>query len=739
MLRMANCKNVTIASLLAMVVSVVVSCAPTKFVGENDYLLKSNIVKSDDRDFDAKVLEPYCVQHSNSKWFSLAKVPLGIYSMSGRDSTKWINRTLKRIGKAPVIYNPMKTEKSCLNMVAAMKSMGYLQANVSSEVSKNKKKAIVTYNVNPGRLYAIDSVRYIIEDETLTSILDIKDLSKRGLKRGMAFSNENLDNERKRLSKILLDNGYYKFNKDFIHYIVDTLGKDGKVDIELHLIKYRSSNNSPETPHKQYFVNEITYRGSDGSRLPIRQRVLQSNTIIQARMPFSASDVQNTYNNFARLQAVRYTNIHFDELPDTCLLNCEIQVNSRKPNSISFQPEGTNTAGDFGAAASLTYTNNNLFRGSETFSVQLRGAFEAITGLEGYNNENYVEYGIETKLSFPRVIAPFLSKRFKRRNRLKSELLFSYNLQNRPEFHRRVMTAAWRYHWNIKKTFYRFDLLDINYVHMPWISSTFKEEYLDNASNRNAILRYNYEDLFILKTGLNFSYSDSKNAVRSNLELGGNLFNMLSNLCNAKRNENGQYTLFNIAYAQYIKGDFDYTHLVRFDSKNTLALHFGLGIAYPYGNSNILPFEKRYFSGGANSVRGWTVRSLGPGKFKGTDGKIDFINQTGDMKLDLNMELRTYLFWKFNGAFFIDAGNIWTLKDYKDQPGGQFKFNEFYKQIAVAYGLGIRLNLDYFIMRVDFGMKAINPVYENKKQHFPIIDPSMRRDLAVHFAVGMPF
>jgi len=168
-------------------------------------------------------------------------------------------------------------------------------------------------------------------------------------------------------------------------------------------------------------------------------------------------------------------------------------------------------------------------------------------------------------------------------------------------------------------------------------------------------------------------------------------------------------------------------------------MHVGLGIAYPYGNSKVLPFEKRYFSGGANSVRGWGVRELGPGRYKGTDGNIDFINQTGDMKLDLNAELRTFLFWKFNGAFFVDAGNIWTLKYYEEQKGGQFRFDEFYKQIAVSYGLGLRLNLDYFVIRLDMGMKAINPVYDNKRQHFPILNPNFGRDMALHFAVGLPF
>ena len=324
---------------------------------------------------------------------------------------------------------------------------------------------------------------------------------------------------------------------------------------------------------------------------------------------------------------------------------------------------------------------------------------------------------------------------------MQSELLFSYNLQNRPEFHRRVLTSSWRYHWKNSsgKKSYRLDLIDMNYVYMPWISLTFKNDYLDNVTNRNAILRYNYENLFILRTGLNIAYNDGTNAIRSNFEIGGNFLDLVSHALHSRRNDIGQYTLFNIAFAQYLKGDFDYTHLFHIDSRNILAMHIALGVAYPYGNSQVLPFEKRYFSGGANSVRGWNVRGLGPGKFHGTDGRIDFINQTGDMKLDMNLELRTYLFWKFNGAAFIDAGNVWTIKDYKDQPGGQFRFNEFYKQIAMAYGLGLRLNLDYFVMRLDFGMKAINPAYSDGERHYPIAHPDFGRDLSVHFAVGMPF
>ena len=382
-----------------------------------------------------------------------------------------------------------------------------------------------------------------------------------------------------------------------------------------------------------------------------------------------------------------------------------------------------------------------MFKGSELLSIQLRGAFEAITGLEGYDNHDYEEYNVEAKLLFPRFLAPFLSKTFKRRSSATSEVNLSWNMQNRPEFHRKVFSAGWRYRWTntTRRTTYNLDLIDLNYVYMPWISKTFKEDYLDDYSNRNAILRYNYEDLFIMKIGFGLTYRDATQSLRANVETAGNILKFMAPMTGMERNEDGQYKLFNIAFAQYAKFDFDYSKTFVLDPKNRIVLHSGIGIAYPYGNSDILPFEKRYFSGGANSVRGWSVRELGPGSFKGSDGRIDFINQTGDMKIDLNAELRTHLFWKFDGAAFIDAGNIWTLRAYEEQPGGQFKLDEFYKQIAMSYGLGLRLNFDYFIIRMDMGMKAVNPSYTNSKQHYPITNHDMGRDFTFHFAVGMPF
>ena len=715
------------------------ACSATKFISDGDYLLDQVEVKSAQKDFNVSLLEPYVRQKANSKWFSLFKIPLATYSLSGTDTIRWINRMLKNIGEAPVVYDTVMAERSCEALRSAMSNMGYLHSEVELQTRRKGKKVRVTYILKPGEPYYLRNVRYDIADDSIRALLDAD--RQYTLRTGAPFTVERLDAERNRITNFLLENGYYKFNKDFIHFSADSARDSREIDLTLHLDKYRPNSNAPETLHPRYTIGTVSYASGDKGNIQLRPKVLQYNTAIIPGTPFSANALQKTYNNFARLKAIRYTNIKFSELPDTSVLDCDIQVSTNKPHTLSFQPEGTNTAGDLGAAASLTYENRNIFHGSELFSIELRGAFEAITGLEGYQNQDYEEYSVEAKLQFPRFVAPFLSKTFRRRSTASSELSVAWDLQNRPEFHRRVFSTAWRYRSAEPRhhVSYRFDLLDLNYVYMPWISATFKHDYLDSVSNRNAILRYNYEDLFIMKMGFGITYNNDKLALRANVETAGNLLGAFANMASFRKNDVGQHTLFNIAYAQYVKFDFDFTKQIRFDTHNVLALHGAFGIAYPYGNSTVLPFEKRYFSGGANSVRGWGVRELGPGKFKGTDGRIDFINQTGDMKLDLSAEYRTFLFWKFDGAAFIDAGNIWTLRSYVEQPGGQFKISEFYKQIAVAYGVGLRLNFGYFILRFDMGMKAINPAYENHKEHYAFLNPDFGRDFSFHFAVGLPF
>ena len=547
------------------------------------------------------------------------------------------------------------------------------------------------------------------------------------------------------------------------------------VDLIMQLHPYRRKKEDPPSQHRQYYIRNVDFmfdvdfaeltseslKGVDSLRsggvnffykdkLFLRPQVISDYNYLQSGKLYRNRDVQNTYSALGRLNILKYSNIRFrEELEaDSAYLDAYVMLTRNKNKSLSFEIEGTNSAGDLGAAASVAYSHRNLFKGSETFTIKLRGAYEAVTGLEGYANSNYLEYGVETSLSFPEFMFPFLSSDFRRRSRATSEVTVKYNWQIRPEFERTVASAAWSYRWGKRGATHRFDVFDLNYIYMPYRSETFRE-YLDYMDERNPLLRYSYEDLFIVRLGYTYTYNSSgattlktsqrnSYSIRFNIEESGNLLYLFSRMINGSPKNGEAYQMANISFAQYVKTDFDYAKNFMIDDRNALVFHVGVGVAVPYGNSKSLPFEKLYFSGGANSVRGWSVRSLGPGGYRGDSNSLDYVNHTGDIKLDLNLEYRTHLFWKLNGAAFVDAGNVWTIRNREMQPEGLFKFNRFYKQLAVAYGLGLRFDLDFLIIRFDGGMKAINPMYTGRDR-YPIISPDFKRDFAFHFAVGYPF
>ena len=621
------------------------SCSSVKYVDDGSLLLNKVEVKvvGNYDDINVGQLKSYVRQKGNSRWFSSVKIPLATYSLSGRDTSRWVNKMLRSIGEAPVLFDSIGAQRSCEDLRLALRNMGYMDAKVEmTPRMRGPKKMDAVYLLYPGEPYYVRHFNYDIRDSIVAQIISDNTKGKTFIQDGMRSNANSLNDERKRITDLLTDRGYHKFHKDYITFKADSSIGNKTFDLSLILHQYVAGRDSLSL-HPRYIVNSISYSSGNpsDSLIHLRRSVLAANTAIKDGDYFSSSALRKTYNQFGRLQAVKYTNISFAENENSRLLDCNIQLITNKPHSISFEPEGTNTAGDLGAAFAITYQNRNLFKGSEVFNLQLRGAYEAIRGLEGYKNQDFIEYSVESSLSFPRIIAPkFLTNIIGNRYDARSEVSVMYDLQNRPEYHRRVLSMAWKYKWSNEGHHdrYQIDLLDINYLFMPWISDTFRKDYLEDDTNRNAILRYNYENLLIMKWGVGYNYNNGRYAIKANVETSGNLLNLCSGLLNFEKNEQGQYQVFGIAYAQYAKADFDFTNNISFDYNNQLIFHVGFGIAYPYGNSTILPFEKRYFSGGANSVRGWSVRELGPGKFKGTDGNIDFINQTGDMKLDLNVE-----------------------------------------------------------------------------------------------------
>ncbi len=762
--------SLAVTLLTAWLLLWVSSCSSDRFLADDELLLQSVKMETDSKRINLGEYRVNVRQEANSRWFSTIKVPLGIYCLQGRDSTRRFNRFIRKIGEAPVVYDASLTAFSERALGAAMSNQGYLHSHVTVSEHVKGKHVKVKYKLEPGVRSYVGDIHYLFDNADIRDVV-MADKHRSKLKKGSPLNMSLLSEERSRIVSLLRDRGYYNIHNEYVTFRADTAENDYGVNLTLRMGIPPGVDST--TAYSIYQLGDVNVRedaqqmgdtlttiSAEGLRLHystkrnrLHRRIYDARVALRKDSVYSAALVSDTYRALNNLPAVSLSSVHLAARPDTTLIDADVNVMLSEPNTISAELEGTNTSGDLGAALALTFSNNNVFRGAENLSLKLRGAYEAIKGLEGYQNQDYVEYSADLTLRFPSLLLPFTNQRTRVNTHGKTELGFTYNSQNRPEFHRRVLTGTWAYRWNNRSNqrwSHRVDLLSLNYVSMPWISETFRNDYLEGNDVHYAVLRYTYEDLFIMRMGYSFTYTSAPQSanglyktnghqIRFNVETAGNVLDGLSHLFTNKHDESGQRRVFGIAYSQYAKVDFDFVKSLAIDDVNSLAFHAAFGIAIPYGNASVIPYEKRYFAGGANSIRGWSVRRLGPGSYVGTDGKINFINQTGNLKLEFSAEYRTHLFWKFDGAAFVDAGNVWNTRNYADQSGGQFRFSRFYKEIAVAYGLGLRFNFDYFILRFDGGMKAIDPAYPSGRDHYPLLHPRFSRDFTFHFAVGLPF
>lgn len=767
-------------------------CSSTRHVPQGCYLLEETKIKIDDSaHVKPSELVNYLRQTPNHKVLGFVKLQLGTYNLSGSDSTKWYNRWLRRLGQAPVVYSDELTEASRKQLQLAMINMGYMntQVDVDTLMLTRKRKMKVTYNVHPGQPHKISSITYDIPDTVLRRAL-MTDSSLMTLKAGDNLDRNALDAERALISERLRNHGYYTFSKNYISFYADTA--ENSLDVDLTLVvnppKSQGSNASDNSEvlkmqpaHRTYHINRVIFiaDGTGVGHSSLTDLSSEADTIDYNGItviypngdhyinPSSLSDkcflvpghiyrtaaVDRTYESLAQLGILKSINIEFEQLPEIdgkMYLDAHIYLTRNKKQNISVELEGTNSEGDLGFGVGLNYQHRNIGKRSNLLSAKFRMSYESLSGnLSDLINDNYTEYAGELGLTFPKFLCPFMTRNFKLRQKATTEFTVSANYQERPEYTRIIAGAAWKYKWATRDNRRRrtFDLIDVNYVYLP--ESTI--DFINQVAPSNPLLRYSYEDHFIVRTGYTFQLTNRRIAgqntlqnirqrkvynFRASVETAGNLLYALSSIDGQKRRD-GVYHLFGIQYAQYAKAEADYSVAYNFDTRHTLAFHAGAGIGVPYGNSQVLPFEKRFYAGGANGVRGWSVRTLGPGSFNSRNSVTDFINQCGDIRLDLSLEYRAKLFWVFEGAAFLDAGNIWTIHSYENQPGGMFHFSTFWKQIAMSYGVGLRMDFSYFILRFDLGVKAYNPA-ENQER-WPILHPQWKRDTAFHFAVGYPF
>lgn len=759
------------------------SCSQVKFVPKDKYLINKVEVSVDDQNLDKEIAKSYVRQKENYKILGFLKFHLFLYNLSSKKKTDdW----LKRIGEPPQVYDEILSNRSEEQLKEYADSKGFYRAHVESSVSINekKRKANIKYTVEAGERYTIRKLDYSIKDSALQSMY-FNSAIKNEVKTGDPFDAELMAKHQQDIVSLFRNNGYYYFSKDDIKFIADTTAysKQALVDLVIHpadknlvdstkifqpfyLNHFYYSilpGNTPVTADRDslgVFSDTLTWENStlyQNKKISYPPSLFKRTMQLKSGSLFNNGAVENAFTALNRLRQFRFVDIQFRETPgvrDTNLLDCYIRLAPLSKQSTSFEIEGTNTSGNFGVAGNINYMHRNLFRGAEVFEVNLKGAVERLQHLTSSGTPDYFntrEFGIESSVMFPKLLGPGNYISNFQRFLPKTVVTVGYNYQKRPEYTRTISNLKFGYDWKSTEDLrHIWNLLDYNKVNVyeydPDFINGIKDLYIRSSFTDHLIFAMNYSMIFNnqrLNTLKNYTY------VRYNIESSGNLLLALSEIFKRDKTQVTDslgnitaeyYQAFKTRFAQYIKSDIEFSRSRSIDEYNSIVGRAFLGVGIPYGNFDVLPFEKKYFTGGANGIRAWPVRSLGPGTYKISPN--DYPNQTADIKLEANFEYRFTLIDFMEGALFLDAGNIWAINEKDNREGAQFRFNKFYKQIALGTGAGLRFDLSYFIFRLDLGMKLRDPsVSENNG--WVIGNKPVRGDdynlFNLTFAIGYPF
>lgn len=736
------------------------SCSLTKYVADDEMLLDKVHIEGDRGHVSMSDLQSYVRQQPNTRFLHLWRVGLGTYSLS-RDNDRGINRWLRRIGQEPVPYSAELAAKDAQQLERYLVSRGFYDAVVTDTVVKTRRKRCeVTYRVNAGRVYRIHSIKYSVPDDEVGRIV-LRDTVNSLLRVGDPFDEHTYEEERERVTALLQERGYRLFGKDYIELTGDSAGLDHAFRDSLVVSNFKDiAHGGVEIPHRRAVVDSLvilvdqpsggvdsgavsvriaggasaTYTG----RPKFRDSFYRSKCFIVPDSLYRLSDDTLSRSRLMLLKAIRQASFEFvgrDSVRDTLEhVVCVGRISTNKRQSFGADIEGTNSSGNLGAAVALRYTHANVFRGAEALSVKTRFALQNQSTANGKGNFSTLETGVEMGITFPFMIAPINSTHFYKHHNPETIVSFSYDYQRRPEFTRNVLATRMTYKWRGSKyAEHSLTPVEFNIVRIPTLDETFAR-YIDGT-----YLEHAYTDHFIMSLGYVFCYKKNKinlnqsgAYVRVNVETAGNVLN----LCTSKQETGTGYrTLWDIRFAQYTRMEAEFSYCAVDLFGNSTVFRFFGGIGVPYGNSSSLPYEKSFFVGGANSIRAWPVRGLGPGS-AAQPSSLRYHNQIGDIRLEANAEYRFKIISAFEGAVFVDAGNIWTLDHSGGDEAGNFT-SGFYRQIALGTGLGVRLNFDYFVFRVDAGYKIHDPQEEGDK--WVIKNRFSGKEIAWNFAIGYPF
>lgn len=735
--------------LVSALVLIMSSCSLRRYVPEGKYLVKKStiVIENDSTSINKSNLSDYISLKPYKETLS-SNLPFWVYykAKSHADSKfwGWLNRTM---GKEPTYYEKADANYSAKQMSLYLGNIGYPNSKVSSSVKTKRHKANVTYTVNPSQPYRISKIGYNIEDSVIARYIMRREEAF-PVKVGDIYNAYTMNTQREQITEYLRNAGYYFFTRDNIHYIVDSCFNNHTMEVTMHIAH-------SDLASRRYYINDINiYPNFSFNRINdipsdsitliqevgrrkfqnklnflyfgkpnVKPKTIEQSINILKGNPYRQQNVSLTYNGLNNFQIFGNPSIEFDTVPNDSLylLDCRITMQQNATRSFTVQAEGTNSDGDLGIKGSLSFTNRNIFHGAEVFQLSLKAGLEAQTiNLEIMDQGvfNTKELGISGSILFPRFISPIPFRDFARDYQPTTNLTLGFNTQIRYYYTRHIANISYSYDWKSNKR-YRHTLTPIylNTVKISDMKPIF-EQLLYQEHNQRKKDQYTSHLLLGLKYSfvLNTQNLQKQNSFvyfRADLETSGNLISLFNNTKLINYND-GHHELFGISYGQYIRNSFDFRQHINLKQDHWFVFREFLGLGIPYGNSKDLPFERSFYAGGTSSMRGWNYRDIGPGGYVPDD---DDIEKIGDLQLELNFEYRFPIYNIVNGAFFVDAGNVWTYRPNIDFPDGEFTFNKFYKQIAIDAGVGIRLDLSFLIVRIDLARALRNP-YQNADGHY---------------------
>ncbi len=673
---------------------------------------------------------------------------------------------LMRTGNPVVLLDSSLVEKSSKNMKGYLVNHGFFDAEVDFSISTKDKKASISYEVEENKPYLLDSVYTRVDNPEIQGLLS-NFSSNSFIKKGQIYNQDNITEERNRLEELLKNKGYYMFSKSYINFIAyqDTAAKSIRIEqviqkptfAESHQVYTLDSIRLRINPPTDEFADrqiQTQYQGIDFSfyRDRYSAKILASRIQLQKGKPYNRIDALETQRLINSLDLFRFVNITFDTLGTS--LTAAIYTQPNQKYQLTNQLGMTITEQLPGPFFSTALRNRNFFRAGELLELNFRAGLEGVASATGQGVYQSSEINTSLSVIFPRFLIPFSPKTLQQLGKYNpnTRVQFGYLSTNRPEYNRNAIKGQLGYTWATRNNRQSFTInaADVSYIRTPYIQDEFLG-ILENLQNDGNNLIWSFLPSLISsfsgQTLINFNrYGDFSARKASLLRIFGESGGTTLNLTNVRRNDSPD---INYANFQWLKGQVDYRRYYPISKKQTLAYRLNFGMSRPYGVSvGILPYEKYFFAGGGTSIRAWQARRLGPGSstpITGPGGNYDYRNeQPAEMILESMFEYRRKLFSYFDMAVFLDAGNSWMIGRDDARPGADFRYDRFYKEIAVGTGIGLRMDFDFLVIRLDLATKALDParqegqrwILDNIRFNKPLGE---KGQTVFNFGIGYPF